>query len=139
MSYAVRRLSRNKLSEDVVVPRQRIATLLDRVAASSERNGVRTLTYGHAGDGNLHGNFLWDEPEEVPRVERSIEELFRAVVELGDTRSGEHGIGVLKPPYLPLEQAPALIELQRKLERVFDPAGLLNPGKIFPATTHVSC
>ncbi|HLV64877.1 MAG TPA: FAD-linked oxidase C-terminal domain-containing protein [Polyangiaceae bacterium] len=139
MSYAVRRLSRNKLSEDVVVPRQRIATLLDRVAASSERNGVRTLTYGHAGDGNLHVNFLWDEPEEVPRVERSIEELFRAVVELGGTLSGEHGIGVLKAPYLPLEQAPALIELQRNLKRVFDPDGLLNPGKIFPATTHVSC
>jgi glycolate oxidase len=89
------------------------------------------LAYGHAGDGNLHVNFLWDDESEVPRVSAAIEQLFRDVVRLGGTLSGEHGIGVLKAPYLHLEQSDDLIELQRGLKRVFDPKGLLNPGKIF--------
>jgi glycolate oxidase len=139
MSHAVRKLSRHKLSEDVVVPRQQMATLLDRVSAISERTGIRTLTYGHAGDGNLHVNFLWDREDEVPAVDRAIGEMFREVVGLGGTLSGEHGIGVLKAPYLPLEQSTELIALQKDLKRVFDPSGLLNPGKIFPASSHRAC
>jgi glycolate oxidase len=139
MSYAVRKLTRHKLSEDVVVPRQCIATLLERVAVSGEKHQVRTLTYGHAGDGNLHVNFLWDTDDEIPGVDRAIGELFREVVALGGTLSGEHGIGVLKAPYLPLEQSPELIALQKDLKRVFDPSGLLNPGKIFPGAGHRAC
>lgn len=139
MSHAVRRLSKHKLSEDIVVPRQRIGVLLDKVAATSQRTGVRCLTYGHAGDGNLHVNFLWNEPEELAAVEVAIEQLFRDVVELGGTLSGEHGIGVLKAPYLPLEQSAELIALQRDLKRVFDPQNLLNPGKIFPPAGHKAC
>ncbi len=139
MSHAVRRLAKKKLSEDVVVPRQQVTTLLDRVKRSSEVNRVRTLTYGHAGDGNLHVNFLWDEPEEVPRVDRAIAQLFEDVIALGGTLSGEHGIGVLKAPFLPLEQGPELIALQKDLKRVFDPSNLLNPGKIFPPNAHRAC
>ena len=139
MSHAVRKLSKKKLSEDVVVPRMKIGTLLDRVAATSERTGVRSLTYGHAGDGNLHCNFLWNEDHELPGVEQSIDQLFKDVIELGGTLSGEHGIGVLKAPYLPLEQSPELITLQKDLKRVFDPGNLLNPGKIFPAGSHRAC
>jgi glycolate dehydrogenase FAD-linked subunit len=139
MSHAVRRLAKRKLSEDVVVPRQQIPELLDRVARSSEALGVRHLTYGHAGDGNLHVNFLWDRDEEIPNVERAIEQLFRDVIELRGTLSGEHGIGVLKAPYLPLEQSPELIALQRDVKRLFDPQGLLNPGKIFPSGGHRAC
>lgn len=139
MSHAVRKLTKRKLSEDVVVPRMQIGTLLDRVAQTSEKTGVRSLTYGHAGDGNLHVNFLWNEEEELPAVERSIEQLFRDVLELRGTLSGEHGIGVLKAPYLGLEQSPELITLQKDLKRVFDPQTLLNPGKIFPAGGHRAC
>ena len=139
MSHAVRKLSKRKLSEDVVVPRMQIGELLDRVARTSEQTGVRSLTYGHAGDGNLHCNYLWNEDDELPAVERSIEQLFRDVIELRGTLSGEHGIGVLKAPYLALEQAPELITLQRDLKRVFDPQNLLNPGKIFPAGSHRAC
>lgn len=139
MSYAIRKLSKQKLSEDVVVPRQCIPTLLERVARSGAKHGVRTLTYGHAGDGNLHVNFLWDEPHEAPRVQQAIRELFENVVALRGTLSGEHGIGVLKAPYLPLEQSPELIALQRDLKRVFDPKHLLNPGKIFPPAAHRAC
>ncbi|HTA91962.1 MAG TPA: FAD-linked oxidase C-terminal domain-containing protein [Polyangiaceae bacterium] len=139
MSHAVRKLSKKKLSEDIVVPRMQIGTLLDRVAETSEKTGVRSLTYGHAGDGNLHVNFLWNEEHEVPAVERAIESLFHNVIALGGTLSGEHGIGVLKAPYLELEQSPELITLQRDLKRVFDPQNLLNPGKIFPAGSHRAC
>ena len=139
MSHAIRKLTKKKLSEDVVVPRRAISTLLDKVAAFTETERVRHLTYGHAGDGNLHVNFLWDEPDEVPAVERCVRKLFEAVVELGGTLTGEHGIGVLKAPYLPLEQSAELIALQKDLKRVFDPQGLLNPGKIFPAGPHHAC
>jgi glycolate oxidase len=139
MSHAVRRLAKNKLSEDVVVPRQRIGTLLERVRATCERERVLHLTYGHAGDGNLHVNFLWNDPSELPAVERSIDALFRDVVALGGTLSGEHGIGVLKAPYLPLEQSAELITLQKDIKRTFDPQGLLNPGKIFPSGSHKAC
>ncbi|HKQ71214.1 MAG TPA: FAD-linked oxidase C-terminal domain-containing protein [Polyangiaceae bacterium] len=139
MSPAVRALARHKLSEDVVVPRQKIADLLDQVARTSEATGIRTVTYGHAGDGNLHVNFLWNEPDEVPRVERSIEQLFRDVVAMRGTLSGEHGIGLAKAPYLRLEQSDALIDLQVRLKGVFDPKGLLNPGKIFPVAGHRAC
>jgi glycolate oxidase len=139
MSHAVRRFAKNKLSEDVVVPRQRIGELLDRVRSFCERERVLHLTYGHAGDGNLHVNFLWNEPEELPAVERAIESLFRDVIALGGTLSGEHGIGVLKAPYLPLEQSSDLITLQRDIKRTFDPQGLLNPGKIFPSGSHRAC
>lgn len=139
MSRAVRRLSKKKLSEDVVVPRQRISQLLERVQRSCDALAVRTLTYGHAGDGNLHVNFLWDEDSELPNVERAIVRLFEDVIELGGTLSGEHGIGVLKAPYLPLEQSAELIALQKDLKRAFDPGNLLNPGKIFPAASHRAC
>lgn len=139
MSPAVRRLTRFKLSEDVVVPRQRLVELLERNSRSCEQRRVRTLTYGHAGDGNLHVNFLWDDEADVPRVSGAIEQLFRDTVALGGTLSGEHGIGVLKAPYLPIEQSAELIALQRDLKRVFDPEGLLNPGKILPAAGHGPC
>ncbi len=139
MSPAIRKLAKNKLSEDVVVPRQQQGELLERVRATGERLGVRTLAYGHAGDGNFHVNFLWDDPEELPAVDRAIEQLFRDTVALGGTLTGEHGVGVLKAPYLSLEQSAELVALQRDLKQVFDPQGLLNPGKIFPSSGHGSC
>jgi glycolate oxidase len=139
LSVATRRLARHKLSEDVVVPRARIAELLARTDAIGDATGVRHLAYGHAGDGNLHINFLWDDDAERPAVERAIEQLMRATIALGGTLTGEHGIGVTKAQYLPLEQSADLIALQRDIKRAFDPKGLLNPGKIFPSGGHASC
>ncbi len=138
LSYATRKLTKKKLSEDIVVPRTEIGHLLRRVDDIGEREHVRHLTYGHAGDGNLHVNFLWNEKEEEPAVMRAIEALMRATIELGGTLSGEHGIGLSKAPYLELEQSAELIALQKRLKSAFDPKGLLNPGKIFP-TGHQSC
>ena len=139
LSPATRKLAKYKLSEDVVVPRTRIVDLLAEVERIGERTGVRHLTYGHAGDGNLHVNFLWNDDAEREAVERAILALMRATVALGGTLSGEHGIGVSKAAYLPLEQSPELIGVQRDMKRVFDPKELLNPGKIFPARGHGGC
>ncbi|MBX3271440.1 MAG: FAD-binding protein [Sandaracinaceae bacterium] len=139
LSRTLRTLSRHKLSEDVVVPRSRLAALLARCREISEHRAVRMPSYGHAGDGNLHVNLLWDTPDERPRVVLAIRDLFEAVVALGGTLSGEHGIGALKAPYLPLEQSDALIDVQRALKATLDPQGILNPDKIFPRAGHGGC
>ncbi len=133
LSYSLRRQANHKLSEDVVVPRTMMANLLASCAEIAERNEIVVPTYGHAGDGNLHVNFLWNDPDERPKVDAAIRSLFERVVSLRGTLSGEHGIGVLKAPYLPLEQSPALIDLQQRIKDLFDPRHILNPGKIFPA------
>ncbi|MBK6691833.1 MAG: FAD-binding protein [Myxococcales bacterium] len=139
LSPATKKLARHKLSEDVVVPRSQIGALLRATDAIGERHRVMHLTYGHAGDGNLHVNFLWNDDEERVRVDGALLDLMTEVVRLRGTISGEHGIGVTKLDYLPLEQTPALIDLQREIKRVFDPKGLLNPGKIFAPSGHGSC
>jgi glycolate oxidase len=138
LSSATRKLAKYKLSEDVVVPRSRLVQLLDEATAICSKENVRHLTYGHAGDGNMHVNFLWNDPSERPAVDRAIDALMRATIGLGGTLSGEHGIGVSKAAYLPIEQGPELVSLQQDVKRVFDPSGLLNPGKIFP-TGHAAC
>ncbi len=140
MSRALRKRAAHKLSEDVVVGRARVPELIARVQVISADEGVVMPTYGHAGDGNLHVNLLWDRDDEVPAVHRAIERLFRATLDLGGTLSGEHGIGVMKAPYLAWEQSAELIAVQRRIKAAFDPKGLLNPGKIFgPPSSHRAC
>jgi glycolate oxidase len=141
MSPATRAMARFKISEDVVVPRTRLVSLFEAIDGLREAiaggvatggGGVRVLTYGHAGDGNMHVNFLWNDPADAPRVEDGLARLFRAVIDLGGTLSGEHGIGTSKSDFLALEQSAELIALERRLKDAFDPRGLLNPHKIFP-------
>ncbi|MBI4955790.1 MAG: FAD-binding protein [Myxococcales bacterium] len=139
LSHTLRKMARFKIAEDVVVPRTRMSELVVEVGRIGQARGVRTMSYGHAGDGNLHVNFLWDDPAAVPRVEAALRDLFTRVLAMGGTLTGEHGIGSSKAEFLPLEQSPELIRLQRDLKRVFDPQGILNPGKIFPRTGHGSC
>ncbi len=139
MSPAVRKLSNYKLSEDIVVGSQSIPELFQRVERYAAKQKLRWLVYGHAGDGNLHVNYLWDDPDDKPKIDAAVAQLFRDTIELRGTLSGEHGIGIAKAPFLELEQSSALIELQQRLKRVFDPQGLLNPGKIFPRLGHGSC
>jgi glycolate oxidase len=139
LSPATRAMAKFKISEDVVVPRGSLVDLIVETRRISEATGVRVLTYGHAGDGNLHVNFLWDDPGAIPRVEDALDRLFRKVISLRGTLSGEHGIGTSKSAYLPLEQSSELIDLQRRLKVAFDPHGLLNPHKIFPRASHRAC
>ncbi len=139
LSPATRAMARHKISEDVVVPRTRLVALLEEVDRIAEATGVTMLTYGHAGDGNLHVNFLWDDDDHAPRVHEGLDRLFRAVVAAGGTLTGEHGVGTSKAPWLRLEQGDLAVDLQGKLKGVFDPKGLLNPGKIFAGGGHRAC
>ncbi len=132
MSRSIRKLAQHKMSEDVVVPRTKLADLLAKVREIGEREDIVMPAYGHAGDGNLHVNFLWNDGAERERVERGIASLFEEVVGMGGTLTGEHGLGTTKAPFLGLEQSAPLIELQRRIKDVFDPAGILNPGKVLP-------
>ncbi len=121
-----------KLSEDVAVPRSKIPEMVARAKAIGAGLGLAVATYGHAGDGNLHCNVLFDTAAERPRVDQAVAAILRAAVELGGTITGEHGVGLAKRDFLELEQGKELVALQRRLKAVFDPLGILNPGKIFP-------
>jgi glycolate oxidase len=132
LSVNLRALHPKKLSEDVAVPRSRIPEMVRRTREIGARHGFLVATYGHAGDGNLHCNVLFDREEERPRVEAAVGEILRAAVEMGGTITGEHGVGLAKRDYLEHEQGPALVALQRRLKALFDPLGILNPGKVFP-------
>lgn len=132
MSYTLKRSARFKRSDDVVVPRSRLGELLGACRRIAEAHQLRMPSYGHAGDGNLHVNFLWDDPERTEAVDRAQHALFEATIALQGTLSGEHGIGLSKRAALSLEQAEPVIELQQRIKSLFDPSGLLNPGKMFP-------
>ncbi|MBI4704180.1 MAG: FAD-binding protein [Deltaproteobacteria bacterium] len=139
LTNVLRRLARHKVAEDVVVPRGAMGRLVEEVARLSERTGVRMLSYGHAGSGNLHVTLLWDEDEQLAQVKLALSEIFRLVVGMGGALTGEHGIGLSKAPYLALEQSAELIGIERRIKHLFDPQGILNPGKIFPAGGHGAC
>jgi glycolate oxidase len=132
---SLREAHRWKQSEVVVVPTGSIAELLHRVDAISARHGLPSATFGHAGDGNLHVNLLSDEdPHDravAARIEAALGDLFSATLDLGGTLSGEHGIGIAKAKYMAWEQSAEVIDWQKRLKRLWDPKGLLNPGKIF--------
>jgi glycolate oxidase len=131
LSMTLTETAPKKISEDIVVPRSLIPTLLEKVTRISEKHRIRVATYGHAGDGNLHVNVLFDEAS-ADRAHLTVEEIMVSTIELGGTISGEHGIGLTKRDFLPLEHEPAKIEVQRALKRTLDPADILNPGKILP-------
>ncbi|TVR88192.1 MAG: FAD-binding protein [Saprospirales bacterium] len=131
---AVKRESLYK-EEDTVVPRFQLPTLLAFVKKLGREYGFRSACYGHAGDGNLHVNILkGDMSDEKWRHELplAIRELFREVKSLGGTISGEHGIGMVQKDYMDIVFSPVEMELMQSIKRVFDPNGIMNPGKIFP-------
>ncbi|HZI11450.1 MAG TPA: FAD-linked oxidase C-terminal domain-containing protein [Myxococcus sp.] len=133
ISPALRALKPHKISEDIVVPRSKIPELIKRLKALGAELGLTVATYGHAGDGNLHANLLYEGPHQRPLVDEALRRMLVMTVELGGTITGEHGVGHAKREFLALEQNPALIALQRRLKGFFDPSGLLNPEKMFPA------
>lgn len=132
LSVALRQSAAHKISEDIAVPRSKLARAVAAFKALGKEFGLTVATYGHAGDGNLHANVLFDSPDERPRVDALLEKLMRLTVDLGGTITGEHGVGSAKKAFLPLEQGPQSLALQRALKALVDPKGLLNPGKIFP-------
>jgi glycolate oxidase len=133
LSVGIKAVHPLKLSEDIVVPRSRIPDMVRIAREIGARHELPVATYGHAGDGNLHVNVLFDREADRPRAEGAVGDVLRAAVDLGGTLSGEHGIGLSKRDYLEYEQGPEVISLQRRLKALLDPAGILNPGKILPA------
>lgn len=119
------------LIEDVSVPRSALPDMFDEIARIERRFDRVIPTVAHAGDGNLHPNFVFEGPEVPPVVWQAAEELFHAALRLGGTLTGEHGIGVLKRRWLADELGDDQWRLQRDIARVFDPLGILNPGKVF--------
>jgi glycolate oxidase len=132
VSPSLARIAPWKINEDVCVPRSRLPLLVDAVVDLGARYDLRVPTFGHAGDGNLHVNVMLDrrDRDQVRRAEALVEALFRATLELGGTISGEHGIGYTKMKYLPDQLGGELVAIQQRVKRAFDPAGLLNPGKV---------
>ncbi|MCS7297291.1 MAG: FAD-linked oxidase C-terminal domain-containing protein [Bacteroidia bacterium] len=121
--------------EDTAVPRTVLPSLLQKVKTLGRSYGFRSVCYGHVGDGNLHINILREGlPDTVwnKEIPKAIEELFHFVVAHGGALSGEHGIGWVQRRYMPIQFAEHELLLMRQLKQVFDPKGLLNPGKIFP-------
>jgi glycolate oxidase len=119
------------LIEDVAVPRSQLPAMFAAISDIEEKYGMVIPTVAHAGDGNLHPNFIFDGPDVPPEVWDAADELFRACLRLGGTLTGEHGVGILKRRWLRDELGDDQVDLQRELKRVFDPQGILNPGKIF--------
>jgi glycolate oxidase len=132
LSLNLKALHPMKLSEDVAVPRSRIPEMVAAAKEIGVRHGLAVATYGHAGDGNLHCNVLYDGVDERPRVDLAVAEILRAAVDLGGTITGEHGVGLAKRDFLEYEQGPEVVALERRIKALFDPLGILNPGKIFP-------
>jgi glycolate oxidase len=133
LSKAVKASARVKIAEDICVPPSRLPELTDFVAQLNREYPIRVNSYGHAGDGNLHVNFLveTDTDDFEDLIHEGIERLFEKTLQLGGTLSGEHGIGLTKKKYLPREFDPSTLTAMRGIKDVFDPGGLLNPGKIF--------
>jgi glycolate oxidase len=117
--------------DDVTVPISKIPELLVGIQEISQKHGMVVATYGHAGDGNLHPQILYDEydPEQVERMEKVEEEIFCLAISLKGTLSGEHGIGLSKANYMTLEHDPVEMALMKKIKRTLDPNNIMNPGK----------
>jgi glycolate oxidase len=120
--------------EDVGVPRSRGPELLDAIARISAAHGIHVGVFGHAGDGNYHPTFIMDrdDPEAERRINAVRADIFREVLALGGTVSGEHGTGVAKLPYLERQRGPDAVRAMRAVKDALDPLGILNPGKVLP-------
>jgi glycolate oxidase len=129
---ALARLSSLSILEDIAVPRKSMAEAVKRIEAIGAKHELRIGTFGHAGDGNLHPTIVLDKdnPREVAAAEAALAEIFALPLEFGGTITGEHGVGSAKLPYLEAKIGPANMQLQRNIKKVFDPAGILNPGRI---------
>lgn len=130
---ALSRLKPTTILEDATVPRSEIATMVMAIEAIAEKYNLTICTFGHAGDGNLHPTCLTDarNETEIKRVELAFEDIFKKAVELGGTITGEHGVGVMKRPYLHLKVGEAGITAMQQIKQALDPNNIMNPGKIF--------
>ncbi|MDJ0891124.1 MAG: FAD-linked oxidase C-terminal domain-containing protein [Gammaproteobacteria bacterium] len=134
LSPALRSLAPKKINEDIVVPVSRLPELISGLQRLSQEFGILIVNFGHAGNGNIHTNLLVDPDDAgaMERAHRCLTQVFRLVLELQGTLSGEHGVGIEKRDFVDLEIEPATLRLMQRIKAQFDPNGILNPGKMFP-------
>ena len=134
ISPSLKKLGLEKFNEDICVPRSKLPEMIRRIEKISDQYNLPIVNFGHAGDGNIHVNIMADkaDAEQMANAEHAIEALFRATLALGGTMSGEHGVGIMKAPYLSLELSSESIFYMKMLKKALDPHNILNPGKIFP-------
>ncbi|HJT51112.1 MAG TPA: FAD-linked oxidase C-terminal domain-containing protein, partial [Nitrosospira sp.] len=134
LSPLLRNIAPKKINEDVVVPISSLPLFLERLSGLSAKYNIANVNFGHAGNGNIHVNFLVDpnRPDEMRRAQKCLNEMFDLVIELNGTLSGEHGVGSEKRAFIEKEIDPPTLALMKEVKRVFDPNNILNPGKLFP-------
>jgi glycolate oxidase len=133
VSASLRKVNPDKFNEDICVPRSKVPEMIRKVDAIAEKYDIPIVNFGHAGDGNIHVNIMIDKkvPGALDKAEKAIEEVFKGALELGGTMSGEHGVGIAKARFIPLEITPIAAEYMKAIKRALDPNNILNPGKIF--------
>jgi glycolate oxidase len=129
---ALSRLGSMTMLEDATVPRPRLAEMVDRINEIAARHDVLIATFGHAGDGNLHPTCVVDQHDAaaIDRAHKAFADIFTAAIDLGGTITGEHGVGAAKLAYLSARLGADQVALLRRIKKAFDPAGILNPGKL---------
>jgi D-lactate dehydrogenase len=130
----LRQIAPRKINEDVVVPVANLPQLIHGVGQIAAREGLTVVNFGHAGNGNIHVNFLLDPniAGQSAGGQRAVDALFALVLQLGGTLSGEHGIGLAKREFVSAAVDAQALRLMRGIKQVFDPCGILNPGKVLP-------
>ncbi|MGB0132597.1 FAD-binding oxidoreductase [Dokdonella sp.] len=134
LSPALRTLAPNKINEDVVVPVSRVPELIAGLKSISARNSIPIVTFGHAGNGNIHVNLLYrpEDPIQAANAAGCLSAVFDLVFSLDGLLSGEHGIGLAKREFMPRALDSVSLDLMRMIKGQFDPDGILNPGKLLP-------
>lgn len=130
LSQATKRAARFKVSEDIVVPRSKMVDMLNFVDDLGVELGFGTCAFGHAGDGNLHVQILFDDASMGAKVPGFLEKLFTKTLALGGSITGEHGVGLAKKDFVEAQLGKSVLNLQKQIKAIFDPDTILNPGKI---------
>ena len=139
VSASLFRIKPDKINEDVVVPRSGVPALIEGIQEIGRRKDLTIASFGHAGDGNIHVNVMYDgkDASESEKAFEAVEEVFELTLRLKGTISGEHGIGITKSRYLGMELSPDVIDAMKRIKSALDPKGVLNPGKIFPGEKYL--
>ncbi len=133
LSPTLYKIAPHKINEDIVVPISKIPDIVAAVRSIQKTSGLTVVAFGHAGDGNIHCNIMYNktDPDQYKRAHDAVDELFEVTLKLGGTITGEHGVGITKMKYLQKEIGPGELALMKGIKKVFDPHNILNPGKIF--------
>ncbi|GFO56207.1 FAD-binding protein [Geomonas sp. Red276] len=134
VSPSLRDVNPDKFNEDIVVPRSKVPDVIRKIEQIQTRYEIPIVNFGHAGDGNIHVNIMIDKsvPGQLEKAHEAIKEVFQAALDLGGTMSGEHGVGLAKQPFIPMELSADQVAAMKAIKRALDPKNILNPGKMLP-------